>query len=368
MPDIDELIAECRAHAERFETNWTLPWYGSAGLEKLWGHPLLRLLLNLPDETFAAVMPVLLAERSFALRGIALHLVNARKSKEHLPRVREILATDESVQVKSLAAAALGAMGLDAANAAALTAIPDSAHPEVKKAAVMALRVGRSAAGVPVLARWLNRHGEDEGVKIAAAAALGDLGGTLATAALCAMLENPSEPDAARSAAAEALGRTGEPEAESALVRTAQDVRSWVRAKTLTSLARLAAARHVELFLDATREGVPWMVRTHAVEALGYAPAEGARARLEQLLGDPEPKVRSEACAALARLGGAQSLTALGGVLADADLLVRLQAVQALAKVSGRTFGLEKEAGKASFDAKAALAAIEKARDFVRTL
>ena len=362
MSNAMDIVAEARRSVELLETHWILPWYGGAGAERVWGHPSVKLMLALPPAVFRDTAELLLRERSFALHGIGIHLINARKAVEFAPAIRELLAGDDSVQVKCLAAAALGGLGLTEASLAALGSIPGGAHPEVKKAAILAFRVARHPAAAPIVGVWLGRDGEDEGVKIAAAAALADIGGDDAVNALVAVIENPNEPDNARAAVAEALGRVGGVAAELALIAASEAGRPWVRAKAILGLGVLAAVRHEARLIAATNETEPWMIRQHAVDAMSRGGGDLSAKKIVDLLEDKEPRIRAEAAGAIGRRGLKEALPALHRCLSDADLNVRIQATQSVARITQVDLGLEDIAGRGYLDQARLEAAIRKAK------
>lgn len=366
MPDYTEIIAECRKHAESFEMHWALPWYKTKGSDRVWAHPLLRLLLNLPDEVFEPVIGTLLREKSFALRGVAVHLSLARRARSQSETIRDLLAQDESVPVRAMAAATLGGLGLDSENLAALFSIPEAAHPEIKKAAIMAIRVSRCADGAPLIVRWLNRPNEDEQTKVAAAQALGELSCESAADALIAVLSAETEPDSVRAAAADSLARYPEPRAEAALEMALTSPRDWVHARALLAFAKLTPSRAISICTAAIRSKAAWMVRQAGVEALSAVGGADAKGLAASCLSDADPKIRAEACATLGKIGDPSTFRILGPSLDDPDLLTRIQAASALATISGRDFGIKKLVDQGSLDPRALELAVASAKRFIR--
>jgi hypothetical protein len=78
MPTAFEIVEEARGFADFFEQRWNLPWYTDKASASLWRHKLLQLIAHLPEGLFEDVVELLLADKSFALRGIALHLARVR--------------------------------------------------------------------------------------------------------------------------------------------------------------------------------------------------------------------------------------------------------------------------------------------------
>jgi hypothetical protein len=131
MPTAFEIVEEARSFAEAFEQRWNLPWYSDKASAALWRHKLVHLIAQLPEGLCEDVLELMMREKSFALRGIALHIARMRGARVFTGRAIELLA-DPSINVRALAAAALGQFG-DEASIDALLEVKDAEHAEVKR-------------------------------------------------------------------------------------------------------------------------------------------------------------------------------------------------------------------------------------------
>jgi HEAT repeat protein len=133
--------------------------------------------------------------------------------------------------------------------------------------------------------------------------------------------------------AAKALGRVGEPRAIPALLPLLQDNVKAVRVEVAGALAGIGEAA-VPTLLDALRH-VDWLVRLHAIEALGKRRAAAAvQPLLFVLFNDADTAVRTDAVRALGDIGDARAVEFLLGVLSERDL--RPVAIEALGKIGDR--------------------------------
>ncbi len=168
---------------------------------------------------------------------------------------------------------------------------------------------------------------EDWAIREDAATALGTLRGPRAVGPLVTLLRDSDR--AVREAAIGALTALGEP-AVTALGACLTDGELSVQEGASAILAVIADAR-VLAPLVASLKSPDWIVRMHAVKALGHIRDSGAVEPLIPLLQDKVKAVREETSAALAAIGEA-AIPSLLNALTHSDWLVRLHAVEALAK------------------------------------
>ena len=150
-------------------------------------------------------------------------------------------------------------------------------------------------------------------VRRAATAALGRFRDPRATRRLSARLrEEPSY--LVRAELCKALGNTRGPEAREPLLAML-DVYSWsdiVRAGALEGLASLGDRSVVDTIRQYTRYGFPSRGRRAAVLALArLGDPASTRQHFEQLMEDPDPRLRIDVARALVQMGGHESLALL---------------------------------------------------------
>ena len=168
---------------------------------------------------------------------------------------------------------------------------------------------------------------EDWAIREEAAMTLGTLRDPRAVAPLASMLRDRDR--AVRDAAIGALLAIGEP-AVTTLGDCLTDPLLTVQESASSVLATIADAR-VLTQLMAALASPDWIVRMHAAKALGRVRDPGAIGVLVPRLQDSVKAVREEASAALAAIGEA-ALPSLLAALTDSEWLVRLHAVEALGK------------------------------------
>ena len=133
--------------------------------------------------------------------------------------------------------------------------------------------------------------------------------------------------------AAKALGRIQDPEAVTPLVPLLQDSVKAVREETSAALAAIGAAALPSL-LGALTHG-EWLVRLHAVEALGKTRSpEAVSPLLSVLFNDRDRAVREDAVRALGHIGDARAVEFLVTAMKDSGL--RPLAVEALGQIGDR--------------------------------
>lgn len=168
---------------------------------------------------------------------------------------------------------------------------------------------------------------QDWAIREEAATMLGALRDPRAVAPLVSVLHDGDR--AVRDAATEALLAIGEP-AMTTLGDCLSDPALTVQELASSVLATIADARVLAPLVKALASS-DWIVRMHAAKALGRIRDSESVAPLVPLLQDKVKAVREEAAAALAAIGEA-SLPSLFVALTHAEWLVRLHAVEALGK------------------------------------
>jgi HEAT repeat protein len=133
--------------------------------------------------------------------------------------------------------------------------------------------------------------------------------------------------------AAKALGRIKDPEAVGPLVPLLQDSVKAVREETSTALAAIGDAALSSLLGALTHED--WLVRLHAVEALGKTRSpEAVTPLLSVLFNDRDRAVRQDAVRALGQIGDARAVDFLVTVMQEPGL--RPLAIEALGRIGNR--------------------------------
>jgi HEAT repeat protein len=168
---------------------------------------------------------------------------------------------------------------------------------------------------------------EDWAIREEAAMMLGTLRDPRAVAPLVSVLRDGDR--AVRDAAIGALLAIGEP-AVTTLGVCLSDPVLTVQELASSVLATIADTRVLAPLVKALASP-DWIVRMHAAKALGRIKDPGVVAPLVPLLQDSVKAVREETSTALAAIGEA-ALSSLLGALTHAEWLVRLHAVEALGK------------------------------------
>jgi len=133
--------------------------------------------------------------------------------------------------------------------------------------------------------------------------------------------------------AAKALGRIKDPGAVAPLVPLLQDKVKAVREETSTALAVIGEAALSSLLTALTH--TEWLVRLHAVEALGKTRSpEAVDPLLSVLLNDRDRAVREDAVRALGQIGDARAVEFL--VTATKEQGLRPLAIEALGRIGDR--------------------------------
>jgi HEAT repeat protein len=133
--------------------------------------------------------------------------------------------------------------------------------------------------------------------------------------------------------AAKALGRIKDSEAVAPLVPLLQDKVKAVREETSTALAAIGEGALSSLLAALTH--AEWLVRLHAVEALGKTRSPDAvNPLLSVLFNDQDRAVREDAVRALGQIGDARAVEFLMTAMKEAG--VRPLAVEALGRIGDR--------------------------------
>lgn len=210
--------------------------------------------------------------------------------------------------------------------------------PSVRVAAAWAWgRVPSPASeAIPLLLQAL-REERSWRVRVAAAHALGSLQAASAALDLAEALRQAPD-EITRRAFRDALIELGEP-AVSAVTDLLGDPAEGVRRAAASALGRIgspAALPALMRTLNPRYEGAP-RVRQQAAQALGEIRSpEAVPALLEALASDPHGTVRLVAVGALGRIGDPRAAPALLDALKGEDFLLRAEAALALGRLQGR--------------------------------
>ncbi len=202
---------------------------------------------------------------------------------------------------------------------------PDRA---VRQAAMQALaRIGEASI-LPLGACLLDR---DLGVQEAAAEILSQIGDARVLDRLIAVMESPDW--IVRMHVAKALGRIGDPRAIKPLMPLLHDKVKAVREDAADALVGIGKPA-VPLLLEALTHD-EWLVRLHAIEALGKMRSpEAVEPLLGVLFNDRDAAIREDAARALGEIGDARAVQFLLVAMNEAGL--RPLAIEALGKIGDR--------------------------------
>ncbi len=220
-----------------------------------------------------------------------------------------------------------------------LIAALDDSNDGVRLAAATALGDAGSLAAVQRLIGWLGDP--DPGHKATAATALGQIGGPDATAALTRSLGDPDP--TVRQATVRALGAIGTRGSTGRMAETAsvvialiprlEDDKSDVKLATIAQLEELGDRRAV-IPMVAKFGDTSMQVRTAAVRAVGKLGDKSAVPALIRLTSDPAEDVRTAAVGALGMLGAVEAIDALTEQLATGSDVFRNKVANALAQIA----------------------------------
>lgn len=229
---------------------------------------------------------------------------------------------DEDWAVREDAAALLGA-ARDARAVMPLIATLRDSDKAVRDAASQALTAIGEASVMPLLDCL-----KDPASQESAAAILAAVGDIRAIDALIGALACSNW--IVRMHAAKGLGRIGDPRAVDPLMALLQDKVKAVREETAVALASIGRPAATEL-LRALKHP-EWLVRLHAVEALGRMRSPDAiHSLLYVLFNDPDASVREDAAHALGEIGDPQAVEFL--LVAMQTVGIRPRAIDALGMI-----------------------------------
>jgi HEAT repeat protein len=234
---------------------------------------------------------------------------------------------DEDWAVREEAASALGA-SRDARAVAPLVALLSDGDRAVRQAAIAALTAIGEAA-VPALGACL--AAPDLNVQESAASILSGIADRRVLEPLRTALGSPDW--IVRMHAAKALGRIGDAGAVDVLMPLLQDKVKAVRVEAAQALVAIGQPS-VPHLLDAIRHE-EWVVRLHAVEALGRLKStESVEPLLWLLFNDQDQAIREDAVRSLGEIGDARAVDFL--FLAMKDVGLRHLAIEAMGKIGDR--------------------------------
>jgi len=263
---------------------------------------------------------------------------------------------DGNPAVRIAAATALGRLRHRKAAELLARASSDDSDPEVRRAALEALRSTSVQAVDPLIQALAS---EDLSNRLNAMSSLLDHGKTaIFPVAELLVNENPT----VRASAAEVLGGIGDPGCIDALAGALADADAHVRLAAVSALARIHHARSAELLAGALADDDPKVasaaangleaqaglaldptfrllghslveVRVRATDVLGRLRHKGACERLIQGLSDGVVWVRIVSAQALGEVGESRAGPGLINALSDRDPVVRAMAAEALGKL-----------------------------------
>lgn len=234
---------------------------------------------------------------------------------------------DEDWAVREEAAAALGSLR-DARAVGPLVSVLHDADRSVRDAAIAAL-TAIGEASVTALGTCLTDP--DLNVQESAASILSQIADARVLDPLVRALDSADW--IVRMHAAKALGRIGDVKVAPSMLPLLQDKVKAVRVDTAHALAMMGRAA-MPLLLDALRHE-EWLVRLHAVEALGKIKLPDAvEPLLSVLFNDHDTAVREDAVRSLGEIGDPRAVEFLLTVMKDTGL--RHLAAEALGKIGDR--------------------------------
>jgi HEAT repeat protein/beta-lactamase regulating signal transducer with metallopeptidase domain len=186
------------------------------------------------------------------------------------------------------------------------------------------------SASVRALMRALTQD-DDEGVRRAAAWALGQLEDRAATTALSTALTADISIEVRRTAAW-ALGQIEDPAAVSALGQALSDADAEVRHTALWALGQIESPEAIPELTRALDDPEA-DVRKTAAWALGQIESPEAVGPLSSLVGDPDEEVREQAVWALGQIESREAVAPVSRALSDESPRVRKQAAWALGQI-----------------------------------
>ncbi|HET9315367.1 MAG TPA: HEAT repeat domain-containing protein, partial [Vicinamibacteria bacterium] len=293
--------------------------------------------------------------RQAAAYGLGRSLVDADRAVVE-PALVQAAQLGSPAELREAAIWALGEIGGPTAERRLRAAVGDP-DVRVRRTAIEKLGERKVQLAVPDLIRLLQDRTADQGVRVAAAAALGAIGDGRAAAPLLAALKDgnvyvrgeaekslallkapPGPRETAtmlgdksprvRADAAQKLGDARDPEVTSKLIGTLQDDENEVRQAAIRSLSRHRDPRSVRRIVAAL-ESSSFQTRQGAAAALGLMGDASVAPAVLKRLKDPSGAVRAEAVRALGRLGKADDPEVIE-TTQDRDPTVRLALVETL--------------------------------------
>lgn len=234
---------------------------------------------------------------------------------------------DEDWAIREEAALALGTYRDSRAVLPLILALRDA--DRAVRTAVVASLTSLGPPAVPALGLCLSD--QDLTVQEAAAGVLATIADARVVAQLFAAVRSPDW--VVRMHTATALGRIADPQGVAVLLPLLQDKVKAVREAATGALSQIGPAA-VPSLLDAIRHD-EWLVRLHAVEALGKLKArEAVDPLLSVLFNDSDEAVREDAVRALGEIGDARAVDFLLTAMKTPGL--RVLAIEALGKIGDR--------------------------------
>lgn len=322
MPTALVVLKELERAREQLDRDFEFPWREQRSPSPIWSHPaLLRAYELLPADLHELVRGLLV--RGVIFRCMGLYLIAELRLSEFAFETTDHLLHGH-LAVRALAAAALGSLG-DEASVEGLLLVRDTEHPEVKRAVIDAFERLRDDRCIPVLARWIGRSGEDEGVRRRVCRCLIALADDASMPALTRVLDDETAPDDLRILAVTALQRIGGPESRTRRLGGLAANRPMVRQACLNSLLETSDPYLASEFLTIALAPTGTRGRAEALRGLHRLATAEAITKLLPLAKDPDLEVRIEAVAFFERVGGEVAKSGLTQALVDHAPEVGLQ-------------------------------------------
>jgi HEAT repeat protein len=279
-----------------------------------------------PDSTHVSALIRALGREDLPARAEAIRGL-AGRGLEVVPDLEKVMA-EGSWWAREGALEALAGMGERGLPVLARAARSDG-REEVRRFATRMIGRARRPEGREVLVELM----EDVRLRGVAAAALGELGDTVATPALVRALDDRSV--SVRRASAAALGNLRDPRAVGPLVRRMADSHQSVRFAAAGALAGIGPPA-VGALCGALRGADP-LVRALAAEALGKVGGAEVVPALWGAAGDPDWGVRAAAARAIGGVGTPSELPRLRARLEkEPDGFVVAQLREAIRRIEER--------------------------------
>jgi aminopeptidase N len=239
------------------------------------------------------------------VRAIAARALGKQGGEADVPFLEKAILGDKFWGVAAQAAGALGQIRGPAARDALIRGLAVK-HPKARRAVVRALgefREDPAAAG-----------------------------------ALLSLLEKSDASYFVEGEAARSLGKTRDPRAWDGLVKVRErpSHQEAIRCGAIDGIVATRDERALKLLVDETRLGLPMASRRAATAALGELEGKReARERLEDLIDDPDFRIRHEAALQLGRLGDAKAIPLLERIPSrkDEDGRVKRRARESVRKL-----------------------------------